>query len=150
MHASRRPRRQSSPPHHRAIDIRVTQPTPRGSPCGSERTLHDSPQPDSLRPRLAPLASISSCNSSIAADYPDLDSDDVFDEEEDTDDGVAGLSSDSDEEEACCERRELPRINVSGSTRSVLAEFALADRGSEGQRGRLELDKCSWSQETLF
>lgn len=48
------------------IDIRVTQPTPGGSPCGSDRALYgrmvDSPN---LKPKLAPLASISSCNSSL-------------------------------------------------------------------------------------
>lgn len=72
-HKYKSSRRQSSPvpenyDFYYPIDIRVTQPTPGGSPCGSDRAIYErvgvSPQPN-LTPRLAPLASISSCNSSL-------------------------------------------------------------------------------------
>lgn len=96
---SRSRRRQSSPPPTRyPIDIRVIQPTPSGSPCGSERAIFENA-------RLAPLASISSCNSSLAMDYADnmelqsFASDSVFRDEEgcdDTDDEVEPFSTDSE------------------------------------------------------
>lgn len=70
-HKYKSSRRQSSPvpeiyDFYYPIDILVTQPTPGGSPCGSDRALYDRAvdQPN-LKPRLAPLASISSCNSSL-------------------------------------------------------------------------------------
>lgn len=70
-HKYKSSRRQSSPvpevyDFYYPIDIRVTQPTPGGSPCGSDRALYERvvEQPN-LKPRLAPLASISSCNSSL-------------------------------------------------------------------------------------
>lgn len=126
-HKNRGRRRQSSPlpeqyDFYYPIDIRVIQPTPGGSPCGSERALYDNVPIVNDKPRLAPLASISSCNSSIAVDYPDLDiqsftSDSVFrDEEEecdvdDTEDEVDPFSTDSDLSEtdkgACCRRTSL-------------------------------------------
>lgn len=122
-HKNRGRRRQSSPlpeqyDFYYPIDIRVIQPTPGGSPCGSERALYDN-VPIIEKPRLAPLASISSCNSSLAVDYPDLEiqsfaSDSVFrDEEEceDTDDEVDPFSTDSDisetEKGACCRRTSI-------------------------------------------
>lgn len=70
-HKSKSSRRQSSPvpeiyDFYYPIDIRVTQPTPGGSPCGSDRALYDRiVDPPNLKPKLAPLASISSCNSSL-------------------------------------------------------------------------------------
>lgn len=101
-------RRQSSPlpeqyDFYYPIDIRVIQPTPGGSPCGSERALYDNIPVSNLPIRRAPLASISSCNSSLAADYPDLEmhsltSDTVFQEDEcpDTEDEVDPFSTDSE------------------------------------------------------
>lgn len=88
------------------IDIRVIQPTPGGTPCGSERALYDT-IPVAANPtesaRRAPLASISSCNSSLGRDYPDLDlqsltSDSVFQEDDgpDTEDEVEPFSTDSE------------------------------------------------------
>lgn len=70
-HKCKSSRRQSSPlpeiyDFYYPIDIRVTQPTPGGSPCGSDRALYDRVvDPPNLKPKLAPLASISSCNSSL-------------------------------------------------------------------------------------
>lgn len=95
------------------IDIRVTQPTPGGSPCGSDRALYDRIQQQQqqqnspeLHQKLAPLASISSCNSSLATDYyPEYDvqsytSDSVFNDddiEENTENEVdEQFSTDSD------------------------------------------------------
>lgn len=124
-HKNKSRRRQSSPlpeqyDFYYPIDIRVIQPTPGGSPCGSERALYDNIPVNDKQPRLAPLASISSCNSSLAVDYPDLDiqsfaSDSVFrdeeDECEDTEDEVDPFSTDSDVSEtergACCRRVSL-------------------------------------------
>lgn len=72
-HKYKSSRRQSSPvpeiyDFYYPIDIRVTQPTPGGSPCGSDRAIYERMgvklEPN-LKPRLAPLASISSCNSSL-------------------------------------------------------------------------------------
>ncbi|XP_067000270.2 uncharacterized protein [Anabrus simplex] len=97
------------------IDIQVIQPTPEVSPCGSERTLYHHPvertgsiaeSMSSLEvPRLAPLATISSCAGSLG-DYPDIDmhsvgSDSVFLDDEDdldTEDEVEGFSTDSEDE----------------------------------------------------
>lgn len=108
-HKTNQCRRQSSPPlpeqydFYYPIDIRVIQPTPGGSPCGSERALYDHVQIKNTEARRAPLASISSCNSSLVADYPDLemrslDSDSVFHEDEcpDTEDEVDPFSTDSE------------------------------------------------------
>ncbi|KAF5274284.1 hypothetical protein FQR65_LT04402 [Abscondita terminalis] len=106
-HKSHQYRRQSSPvpeqyDFYYPIDIRVIQPTPGGSPCGSDRALYDNLRITSSIKR-APLASISSCNSSLVADYPDLemhslDSDSVFHEDEcpDTEDEVDPFSTDSE------------------------------------------------------
>lgn len=113
------------------IDIRVIQPTPGGSPCGSERTLHAA---TATHAKLAPLASISSCASSLVVDYPDLDirslgSDSVFlDDEEcfDTDDEVTQFSTDSDSD-------------------TLAGPVPLADR-----RAARDDATASWSQETLF
>ncbi|KAJ3631164.1 hypothetical protein MTP99_012308 [Tenebrio molitor] len=118
-HKSKNRRRQSSPlleiyDFYYPIDIKVIQPTPGGSPCGSDRALYDHvTDPPNLIPRLAPLASISSCNSSLGADYTDLDvasytSDSVFQEDRDsTDDEVEQFSTDSDLSDAgaCYNRR---------------------------------------------
>ncbi|KAK5643112.1 hypothetical protein RI129_006957 [Pyrocoelia pectoralis] len=107
-HKTNQFRRQSSPlpeqyDFYYPIDIRVIQPTPGGSPCGSERALYDNVQVPNSEVRRAPLASISSCNSSLVADYPDLemhslDSDSVFHEDEcpDTEDEVDPFSTDSE------------------------------------------------------
>ncbi|XP_044255766.1 uncharacterized protein LOC123005833 [Tribolium madens] len=119
-HKSKNRRRQSSPlleiyDFYYPIDIKVIQPTPGGSPCGSDRALYDHvTDPPNLIPRLAPLASISSCNSSFGADYTDLDvvsytCDSVFQEERDsTDDEVDQFSTDSDltDAGACYNRRK--------------------------------------------
>lgn len=105
-HKSYSRRRQSSPlpeqyDYYYPIDIRVIQPTPGGSPCGSDRALYDNI--NSGATGRAPLASISSCNSSLMADYPDfelqsLTSDSVFQEDEcpDTEDEVDQFSTDSE------------------------------------------------------
>ncbi|XP_060531130.1 uncharacterized protein LOC132704856 [Cylas formicarius] len=86
------------------IDIRVTQPTPGGSPCGSDRAIYDrvDDQPK-LKPRIAPLASISSCNSSLGTEYMEceglsyVDSSSLPDEEdENTDNEIDPFSTDSD------------------------------------------------------
>ncbi|KAF5302233.1 hypothetical protein FQA39_LY10272 [Lamprigera yunnana] len=110
-HKSFEYRRQSSPltehyDFYYPIDIRVIQPTPGGSPCGSDRVLYDKVRAVGVAKR-APLASISSCNSSMVADYPDLempsfDSDSVFHEDEcpDTEDEVDPFSTDSDASES--------------------------------------------------
>lgn len=138
-------RRQSSPvpwDMYYPIDIRVIQPTPGGSPCGSERTLHAA-----THNKLAPLASISSCASSLAVDYPDLDlkslgSDSVFlDDEEclDTDDEVTQFSTDSDEDSEAT----LPGPTL----------MQMSDRGSLiylKPSSSIDVEDGSWSQETLF
>lgn len=133
-HKNRSKRRQSSPlpeiyDFYYPIDIRVIQPTPGGSPCGSERALYDIPS-NSLTPRLAPLASISSCNTSLGVDYPDLEghsfeSDSVFrdeDECDNTDEEVEPFSTDSDSSEtekgACC--RTQGYVDYSRSSKETL------------------------------
>ncbi|KAL1506297.1 hypothetical protein ABEB36_005688 [Hypothenemus hampei] len=120
-HKYKSSRRQSSPvPEiydlYYPIDIKVTQPTPGGSPCGSDRALFEriGVEKPNLKPRLAPLASISSCNSSLGTDCPE-DCEglsyacDVFpDEEENTENGVDPFDTDSDvnsEEGACYDKR---------------------------------------------
>ncbi|XP_049825605.1 uncharacterized protein LOC109598391 isoform X2 [Aethina tumida] len=117
-HKSKYLRRQSSPlpeiyDFYYPIDIRVTQPTPGGSPCGSDRALYDRVgDPPNLKPKLAPLASISSCNTSIGMDFPDYDvqsyaSDSVFrdnDDDENTDNEIEEFSTDS-EEGACYQKK---------------------------------------------
>ncbi|ENN82075.1 hypothetical protein YQE_01547, partial [Dendroctonus ponderosae] len=128
-HKYKSSRRQSSPvpeiyDFYYPIDILVTQPTPGGSPCGSDRALYDRAvdQPN-LKPRLAPLASISSCNSSLGnysithlglgsekqtwdvlgTDYPEeceglsYVCDTYPDEDENTENGVDPFDTDSDE-----------------------------------------------------
>lgn len=133
-HKNRGRRRQSSPlpevyDFYYPIDIRVIQPTPGGSPCGSERALYDVPT-TTLTPRLAPLASISSCNTSLAVDYPDLEansyaSDSVFHDEEieDTDEEVDPFSTDSDvsdsEKGACCRTASIKQ-DYSKSSKDTL------------------------------
>lgn len=79
--------------------FQVIQPTPMMSPCTSEGTLHcpTRPRPPSpLAPRLAPLASISSCH--VSTDCPSVGSDSVFIDEEllDTEDEADEFSTDSD------------------------------------------------------
>lgn len=107
------------------IDIRVIQPTPGGSPCGSERAIYDNVvEPGNLKPRLAPLASISSCNSSLETDYPEIEvhsygSENIFnDSDDDTDIEVAEFSTDS--EEACCSKskRECKTFRLRGNLKS--------------------------------
>lgn len=130
-HKIKNKRRQSSPlpenyDFYYPIDIRVIQPTPGGSPCGSERALYDVPKP-SLMPRMAPLASISSCNSSLAVDYPDLEahsftSDSMFPDDDciDTDEEVDPFSTDSDgsvsEKGACCQNYKYSRSSKESLT----------------------------------
>ncbi|KAJ8951764.1 hypothetical protein NQ318_012615 [Aromia moschata] len=131
-HKCKSSRRQSSPlpeiyDFYYPIDIRVTQPTPGGSPCGSDRALYDRVvDPPNLKPKLAPLASISSCNSSLGTDYPDFEaqsfaSDSVFrDDAENTDNEVDEFSTDSDvnsDEGACYGGR--PRLSVSPDTNTT-------------------------------
>ncbi|XP_018336731.1 uncharacterized protein LOC108745139 [Agrilus planipennis] len=101
-------RRQSSPVPEQSefyypIDIRVIQPTPRGSPCSSERTLFNTPSSRSpYTTKKAPLASISSCNTSLSTDYPDFDANsfysDVFQDDSfvETEDEAENFSTDSD------------------------------------------------------
>lgn len=138
-HQHRARRRTSSPVPwdlYYPIDIRVIQPTPSGSPCGSDRTLHAAAH------RLAPLASISSCASSLAVDYPDLDarslgSDSVFlDDDEclDTDDEITQFSTDSDTD-------TLP-----GGCSTLLPMSELLRKPSAS----VDVEEGSWSQETLF
>lgn len=142
-HASSRSRRRQSSPlpeqydFYYPIDIRVIQPTPSGSPCGSERTIYENI-------RLAPLASISSCNSSLAADYPDLElqsftSDSVFHDEEceDTDDEVEQFSTDSE--------REAMFLGMRGRREE---RGPIIDRAAPSMQ--LPEEGASWSQETLF
>ncbi|XP_022901667.1 uncharacterized protein [Onthophagus taurus] len=166
-------RRQSSPlPEHYdyyyPIDIRVTQPTPGGSPCGSERALHDenkSPQ-EVHQPKLAPLASISSCNSSLGTDYePSLASDSVFRDECDTDDEIDPFSTDTEDSDtekgaACCrlpkeERRqrtgsESSSATVAGMSRRSQFNLDIPLADSACRPSLLSLDKTGWSKETLF
>ncbi|KAJ8954106.1 hypothetical protein NQ314_007156 [Rhamnusium bicolor] len=129
-HKCKSSRRPSSPlpeiyDFYYPIDIRVTQPTPGGSPYGSDRALYDRVvDPPNLKPKLAPLASISSCNSSLGTDYPDFEaqsftSDSVFqdEEEENTDNEIDEFSTDSDvnsDEGACYGGR--PSISLDTST----------------------------------
>lgn len=87
------------------IDIQVIQPTPDMSPSNSERCmLYDTvPQAGLVVPsRLAPLATISSCASSVLGNELDNDnfgSDSVFvDNNYDTDDEITNFSTDSEEE----------------------------------------------------
>lgn len=125
------------------IDIRVIQPTPGGSPCGSERTLCGHPAIPQHN-KLAPLASISSCASSLLVDYPDLDarslgSDSVFlDDEEclDTEDEVTQFSTDSD----------------SDTLNECDPSYQMTDRGSLILKpsSSVDVEDGTWSQETLF
>lgn len=119
-HKYKSSRRQSSPvpeiyDFYYPIDIRVTQPTPGGSPCGSDRALYERvvEQPN-LKPRLAPLASISSCNSSLGTECPEdceglsYACDTYPGEDENTENGVDPFDTDSDvnsEEGACYDKR---------------------------------------------
>lgn len=123
------------------IDIRVTQPTPGGSPCGSDRALYDRVlDPPNLKPKLAPLASISSCNSSLGTDYPDFEaqsyaSDSVFhdEEEEDTDNEIEEFSTDSDvnsDEGACYGGRPKLSASLDTSTTPTSDRPACAVPGS--------------------
>ncbi|XP_017775916.1 PREDICTED: uncharacterized protein LOC108562174 isoform X2 [Nicrophorus vespilloides] len=169
-HKNKTRRRQSSPlpeqyDFYYPIDIRVIQPTPGGSPCGSERALYDEVQTKNLAPRLAPLASISSCNTSFANDYPDLEvqsyaSDSVFHDLEyceDTDDEVDPFSTDSEEDaRPCCSRecrrraeleRPLPTISDESTSTLIENKIPLADSASTNLHSQSE---PVWSQETLF
>ncbi|KAG5877897.1 hypothetical protein JTB14_009646 [Gonioctena quinquepunctata] len=151
-------RRQSSPlqetyDFYYPIDIRVTQPTPGGSPCGSDRGLYDRVVDiPLLKPKLAPLASISSCNSSLGNDYPDLEvhsyvSDSVFQEEEDTDNEIDGFSTDSDvnsDDGACY--RSRPRLSVSMDTNTTPS----SERPTPtSERPRCDLPEFSRSRSSL-
>lgn len=100
------------------IDIQVIQPTPILSPCGSEGTLYDRPVAVASTspvatgsglsvPKMAPLASISSCAvsassdvecKSIASDCRSIGSDSVFLDEDciDTEDEAEEFSTDSE------------------------------------------------------
>ncbi|KAL3266584.1 hypothetical protein HHI36_010748 [Cryptolaemus montrouzieri] len=146
-HKSRTRRRQSSPlpeiyDFYYPIDIRVIQPTPGGSPCGSDRALYDQVcDPPNLKPRLAPLASISSCNSSLETDYPEVEppscvSDSIFENVcDDTDNEVDEFSTDSDvndEQGACCSRQQfsVPRDNTDRSLTSSFISLGTTVRRS--------------------
>ncbi|CAH1110560.1 unnamed protein product [Psylliodes chrysocephalus] len=151
------------------IDIRVIQPTPGGTPYGSNRALYDKMiDIPNLKPKLAPLASISSCNSSLGTDVPDFEvqsfaSDSVFQEDdEDTEHEVDEFSTDSDvnsDDGACYGRRRI-RLTVpvdiehipSSKTSSTLVgsqEKNISLSSSENSLVNLE-DKQSWVQEALF
>ncbi|XP_050498273.1 uncharacterized protein LOC114329730 [Diabrotica virgifera virgifera] len=154
------------------IDIRVTHPTPGGSPCGSNRGLYDRVVDiPNLKPKLAPLASISSCNSSLGTDIPDFEvqsfsSDSVFqDDDEDTDHEMDEFStnseansddSDVDSENGACYRGRSIRLTVpvdiepipSSKSSSTLVGH---DKSSSEHSSVINLDeKKSWVQETLF
>lgn len=144
-HKCKSSRRPSSPlpeiyDFYYPIDIRVTQPTPGGSPCGSDRALYDRVvDPPNLKPKLAPLASISSCNSSLGTDYPDFEaqsfaSDSVFQEdEEDTDNEVEEFSTDSDvnsDEGACYGGRARLSASLEASITPTSERPACAVPGS--------------------
>ncbi|KAK9876584.1 hypothetical protein WA026_013963 [Henosepilachna vigintioctopunctata] len=147
-HKSRSRRRQSSPlpavyDFYYPIDIRVIQPTPGGSPCGSDRALYDRTcEPSDLKPRLAPLASISSCNSSLETEaYPDEEplscvSDSIFENVcDDTDNEVDEFSTDSelnDEQGACCSRQQfrIPRDNTERSLTPSIVSLGTTVRRS--------------------
>ncbi|XP_030766883.1 uncharacterized protein LOC115890720, partial [Sitophilus oryzae] len=159
-------RRQSSPvpeiyDFYYPIDIRVTQPTPGGSPCGSDRAIYDRvvDQPN-LKPKLAPLASISSCNSSLGTDYPDCEglsyvgSTYPDEEEENTENGVDPFDTDSDvnsEEGACYDKR---------TTVCVVSENTSPTISADNQRTTMEqlctpsnrpdFSRASKSSSTLF
>ncbi|XP_066245330.1 uncharacterized protein [Euwallacea similis] len=136
-HKYKSSRRQSSPvpeiyDFYYPIDIRVTQPTPGGSPCGSDRALYErvADHPN-LKPRLAPLASISSCNSSLGTDDPEeceqgfsYICDSLPDEEENTENGVDPFDTDSDvnsEEGACYDKRTTVCV-VSNETSPTISD----------------------------
>lgn len=102
------------------IFLQVIQPTPELTPCGSEGTLYDRPtsmSPSGLCvPKMAPLASISSCAvsgsyepdcRSIASDCHSIGSDSVFLDEEclDTEDEAEEFSTDSEVEEYMEQRK---------------------------------------------
>lgn len=96
--------------------------------------------------RLAPLASISSCNSSLTADYPDIElqsfaSDSVFHDEEcdDTEDEVEPFSTDSEE--------EATFLGATGG-REGNSGLPMTDRTSSSMH--LPEEGATWSQETLF
>lgn len=144
--SSRNRRRQSSPlpeqyDFYFPIDIRVIQPTPSGSPCGSERAIYENV-------RLAPLASISSCNSSLATDYPDIElqsfnSDSVFhDYDNDTEDEIEPFSSDSEQEATFIGTRD----NILHDNQGL----PMVDRASPSVQQQQLPEGALWSQETLF
>lgn len=144
-------RRQSSPvpeiyDFYYPIDIRVTQPTPGGSPCGSDRALYERvvEQPN-LKPRLAPLASISSCNSSLGTENPDCEglsyACDTYPEEEDenTENGVDPFDTDSDvnsEEGACYDKRTTVCVLSSETSPTI-------SNGSKSYRHLIDVPPCS-------
>ncbi|XP_075235023.1 uncharacterized protein LOC142332462 [Lycorma delicatula] len=86
------------------IDIQVIQPTPEISPSGSEGSLYSNNINNSLPggllvPKMAPLASISSCGiTDISDDAHSIGSDSVFLDDEclDTEDEAEDFSTDSD------------------------------------------------------
>uniref|UniRef100_A0AAR5P9Z8 Uncharacterized protein n=1 Tax=Dendroctonus ponderosae TaxID=77166 RepID=A0AAR5P9Z8_DENPD len=160
-HKYKSSRRQSSPvpeiyDFYYPIDILVTQPTPGGSPCGSDRALYDRAvdQPN-LKPRLAPLASISSCNSSLGTDYPEeceglsYVCDTYPDEDENTENGVDPFDTDSDvnsEEGACYDKRTTVCVvsNESSPTITNASKRASLEPAIPGS------SRTSKSSSTLF
>ncbi|XP_066909818.1 uncharacterized protein [Halyomorpha halys] len=102
------------------IDIQVIQPTPEISPSESQNSLYNCQMlKDGLNvPRIAPLASISSCGlPSIEQDNHSVGSDSVFLDEElvDTEDEVEEFSTDSDAENIEC---DIPSIDQKHTNRS--------------------------------
>ncbi|CAG9860699.1 unnamed protein product [Phyllotreta striolata] len=146
------------------IDIRVTQPTPGGSPYGSSRALSNrAVDIPNLKPKLAPLASISSCNSSLGTDIPDVEaqslaSDSVFQEDdEDTERELDEFSTDSDansEDGACYERRRIRLtvpVDIEHIPSSKTSSTLVGSQDRNLSASSLDsLDKHSWVQEALF
>ncbi|XP_050298694.1 uncharacterized protein LOC126737727 [Anthonomus grandis grandis] len=159
-------RRQSSPvPEmydlYYPIDIHVTHPTPGGSPCGSDRALYQAVgEPPNLKPRLAPLASISSCNSSLGTDYfEDYDAisyacDTYPDEEENTENGVDPFDTDSDvnsEDGACYDKRTKVCV-VSNDSSSTISNGGsrYSTEHPHPCNSKTDLSRESRSSSTLF
>lgn len=141
-HRSLNRRRQSSPlleiyDFRYPIDIKVIQPTPCGSPRSSNRGLSHYPSnPPNLHPHLAPLASISSCNSSLGVDYADIEltsltSNSVFrEDDDDTDEEIDEFSTDSDlsDDGACYSRKHKQTTTICDSTTSTPTRDILLEK----------------------
>ncbi|KAF7272038.1 hypothetical protein GWI33_015154 [Rhynchophorus ferrugineus] len=165
-HKYKSSRRQSSPvpeiyDFYYPIDIRVTQPTPGGSPCGSDRAIYDRVvEPPNLKPRLAPLASISSCNSSLGTEYPDCEglsyACDTYPDEEDenTENGVDPFDTDSDvnsEEGACYDKRTTVCVLSNETSPTISADSRRQLTTEETPLTvKLEMGKPSKSSSTIF